>query len=186
MGLMIGLIWLALVERLVWDMGPNFEWVTAASVAAGMFLPRRQALFVPMVVMAVSDWMWGWSWISLFTWTGFGLMVWLGEKAGKFGGSRILKATAAALVGVTVFFLWTNLGVFVTDIWGMYERTILGLLACYVNAIPFYGRQVVSALITTPLVVGGVEGWQWWQKGGWREVSGWLFRVKSAGMGKRH
>lgn len=62
------------------------------------------------------------------------------------------RVAAGALLGPTSFFVVSNFAVWMG--FGMYPRTLAGLEACYVAAIPFYRNDVVS----TALVLGVLFG----------------------------
>jgi hypothetical protein len=58
----------------------------------------------------------------------------------------------AALLSSTIFFIITNFAV-----WAMgttYPKTGVGLAACYVAAIPFFGNTVASDLIYAAMLFG--------------------------------
>jgi hypothetical protein len=157
------LIMLAVGERIWFDLGPNVELVTMASVLAGVYLPWRYKVMVPLAIMATSDLVLGWGLISLFTWSGFVVMGLLPVFFRKFLNVRWLCGCLSGLVGNVIFFLWTNLGVWWLDGWGMYADDLSGLLSSYVNGLPFLRVQMVSTLMFVPLAIFVVE-----------EVRGWL------------
>jgi len=157
MMLAIILVGVAMAERLIWDLGPNIELVTMASVVAGMYLKGRVKWLVPLAIMAVSDLVLGYGLISLFTWSGFLVMVGLPGLIAKLKLSKVMTATVAGLGGNGIFYLWTNGGVWLTDQWGMYSRDVAGLVSCYVNGLPFYKAQMVGTLVFIPLAVALIE-----------------------------
>lgn len=151
------LILLALLERLVFDLGPNVELVTLTTIVAAIYLPRRVRFLVPMVIMAVSDWHLGMGTISWFTWSGFLVMGFLPQLMGKLTRDNWLRGVGAGLVGVVWFYVWTNLGVWLTDSWGMYSRDGWGLYQCYVNGLPFFRNNLVSTMVFVPIGIGLIE-----------------------------
>lgn len=168
------LILIALGERLWFDLGPNVELVTMVSVVAGMYLPRRWAWVVPGVVMGVSNWVLGGGWITMFTMTGFVVMVWLPRLVEKVGKRKVVVGLGSGLVGNLMFYWWTNFGVWLTERWGMYADDLGGLVACYVNGLPFLKLQLVSTLVFVPVGVLVVE-----------EVRRWKERVELTGVLRR-
>jgi hypothetical protein len=66
-----------------------------------------------------------------------------------------LRLPAGSLVASSLFFLVSNFGVWLA---GWYPMTGLGLLACYTNAIPFFGYTVAGDLLFTVVVFGA---WEW-------------------------
>jgi hypothetical protein len=66
-----------------------------------------------------------------------------------------LTALPTAFLGETAFFLVSNFGVWLygEGLYGMgYPQTLSGLVACYVAAIPFFGRSLLSTLAFTVLL----------------------------------
>lgn len=66
-----------------------------------------------------------------------------------------LPIIAASLSSSVLFFVVTNFGVWVGS--GMYPHSTVGLLACYVAAIPFFNATVASDLVYSVLFFGSVE-----------------------------
>ena len=56
-------------------------------------------------------------------------------------------------MGAVVFFLVSNFGVWLTPIFG-YERSMSGLVRCYVLALPFFRAMLLGDLIYVPLLFG--------------------------------
>lgn len=151
------LILLAVGERVVFDLGPNIELVTMATIVAALYLPKRIRLIVPLTIMAVSDWHLGVGAITWFTWSGFLAMALGPNLMKKWTGERWLRGLGAGLLGAGWFYLWTNLGVWLTDSWGMYPRDLAGLGQCYINALPFFKANLLSTMLFVPLGIMIVE-----------------------------
>jgi hypothetical protein len=153
------LITLAVWERLWFDLGPNVELVTMASVLAGMYLTSKWRWAVPVVIMAVSDVLLGVRWISVFTWSGFLFTTWLAKRYTRKGRNKMVGGVGAGVLGTIWFYVWTNFGVWLTDIWGMYSRDLGGLWRCYINGLPFLRQQMISTGIFVPMGIVIVEIW---------------------------
>lgn len=86
---------------------------------------------------------------SLFTYSGFALVVALQLPQ---------KLLANTIVATTVYWLWTNLGVWLVD--GMYQINLEGLSLCYAMALPFLKYSLlantVGAIIFTSLAAKGI------------------------------
>ena len=73
-----------------------------------------------------------------------------------FLGSALLKdrwklgILASALAGSVSFFIVSNFGVWA--VWPTYPKTLAGLAACYVAAIPFFRNQFVSDMLFTAVI----------------------------------
>lgn len=157
MGLFLLLVGLALFERLVFDLGPNIELVTMASIVGGIYLPANYRLLVPVLIMAVSDMFLGVGVISIFTWTGFMVMAFLPSVWKRVTQLNLGVGLGSGVMGTMLFYVWTNFGVWATDRWGMYTHDASGLLASYVNALPFLRVQLLSTVLFVPLAVGVIE-----------------------------
>jgi len=59
----------------------------------------------------------------------------------------------AALASSVLFFLLTNFGVWTFD--SLYPRTLNGLIACYLAAIPFFRNTLQGDLLYTFILFGG-------------------------------
>ena len=152
------LVFMALSERVFFDLGPNVELVTMSMILAAMYLGHRYSLIVVLSVMVMSDILIGNSSIFIFTWTGFLLPAVVLRKVFKNGSAinNILNGTAAGVGANLFFFLWTNLGVWAMS--SMYPNTAQGLMMSYVNGLPFLKLQSLSTLVFVPLGIITFEG----------------------------
>jgi len=73
----------------------------------------------------------------------------LGSAALK-GGAKPLRVLGTALAGTISFFIVSNFGVWA--VWPTYPKTVAGLVACYVAAIPFFRNQFASDLFFTAVI----------------------------------
>ena len=64
-----------------------------------------------------------------------------------------LRVGAAAIASSILFFVITNFGMWLFS--GIYPRTLVGLEACYVAAIPFFQNTVAGDLFYAALLFGG-------------------------------
>lgn len=152
---------LAFLERTVFDIGPNFELLTTALILSSYFLNRNYAFVGTFLVLALSDRIIGNSKIFIFTWSGFLIpalfstgiinrVVRLTDRLkNKFRLPLILTVTGFS--ANIFFFVWTNLGVWLLDSFGMYTKDLAGLIRCFVNGLPFLKNQMVSSLLFIPL-----------------------------------
>jgi len=108
---------------------------------------------LPLLLMAATDpLVGGYSFFTPFVYASFLLNAWI--------GSRLLRASAdpfriggAAAIGSFQFFLITNFGVWL-HFPTTYSHTLGGLVACYVAAIPFYGRTLAADLLYSAALFG--------------------------------
>ena len=125
------------------------------------FRSKRDSLLVPLAALLLSDYavihfLYGgkYAWFSPHTWAAFllvGLIGWaLRSKM------TLARVAAASLAGSVVFFVVSNLGVWIG--WKLYPATLHGLVECYVAALPFFRNSVLGDLAYTALMFGSY-GW---------------------------
>jgi len=132
---------------------PNFTPIAAVTLFGAAYLPRKFALIVPLLALAVSDYLLlyinpfaeqifnfshlypltaafhdttGWVWGSLMISGLLGLL--LQKKRG------FVRVGTVTIISVLQFYLITNFGVWMA---GAYARDISGLMASYIAALPF-------------------------------------------------
>lgn len=149
------LIALGIFFRTIGHVAPNVEYVTAASLLAGAYLGRKYAILVPLIIMVLTDTLIGNTNIFVFTWSGYLIIGFLGYLSNLRG--KILKAVGAGLLASIFFYLWTNFGVWALDSWGMYPRTLVGLINCYIMGLPFLKMNLLGNLFFVPVSFGAVE-----------------------------
>lgn len=148
-GVILGLVILGVLSRLVphpWNATP----VMAIGLFAGATLATRWAILLPLVIVALSDALIGWHSTVPFTWGGFLLTGMLGWWVRRHPSAE--RIVAGALAGSTLFFLLSNFGVWI--IGELYPRTLDGLWACYVAAIPFFRTALAGDLVYTVALFG--------------------------------
>jgi len=129
----------------------NFAPVTAIALFGGTkFANTRLAFLVPFLAMLLSDFVLGFHPTMPFVYGSFALIVCLGIMLRR--RPNILPIAGAALSGSALFFIVTNFG-----FWMMgsdYPKTIAGLTACYVSAIPFFQNTLLGDAVYTSLLFG--------------------------------
>jgi len=149
------------LSRTVFHLGANVEFITAISLLSGyLFRKSKLALAIPLLIMILSDSIIGNTAIFIFTWSGFLFPMLMGRLLGgkklaaKLGDplKLMLGAEAAGVVSTLFFFLWTNFGSWLSM--NMYSKDLSGLLACYINGLPFLRPQLGANLILVPLIAG--------------------------------
>ena len=152
------LIGIAIMGRLI-PHYPNFTPVTAIALFAGTYISGKYLRFViPIAGIYLSDlilnnflfrqyfpgnegiiWFSGymiWTFVALL-----GVVVLGSLLKGRVKASLTLLAAVSA---TTLFFLISNFGVWLGSV--IYPQNILGLLACYEAALPFYLNNLFSTL----------------------------------------
>lgn len=136
---------------------PNMTSVGAMGMFSGAKLKTWQACMLTLLCMLITDPILGkihgyaaFTWGTLIIYGSLLVNVWIGRKVARTGSP--IRIGAAALMCGTQFFLITNFGVWAAGY--LYPRTIAGLAACYVAAIPFFERTLAGDLVYTAIFFG--------------------------------
>ncbi len=143
----------AAVSRLI-PHSPNFTPIGAMALFGGAHFHNKRAAFaVPLLAMLVSDFAMGDGIhpLTLFVYVSFALIVGLGLLIRR--RMSALRIGGATLAGSVLFFAITNFGVWLQV--GLYPRTLDGLAACYVAAIPFFRNTLAGDATYAVLLFGG-------------------------------
>ncbi|MDD5097038.1 MAG: hypothetical protein PHU59_00900 [Candidatus Omnitrophica bacterium] len=130
----------------------NFTPVAAIALFAGVYLNKKQALIVPLLLMIISDIFLGMHNVVLFTWGSFALVTLLGFWAKQH--KTFLGIVSSSVAASLLFYLVTNFGVWAM---GWYPQTAKGLLDCYILGLPFLRTFSVATLVYTVVFFGVYE-----------------------------
>lgn len=154
----LGLVWIIVgsLGRLI-PHPANFTPTTALGLFAGSKLPRWFGLISLIILLLLSDLgiaylqhipVFGpWTW---FSYTGFIAIYFLGRNLEIH--SRFNQIFSITLISSIGYWLWTNLGVWLTTT--MYPQSITGLLNCYIAAIPFLRNALLGDLLWVGIIFG--------------------------------
>jgi len=122
---------------------PNMTPVIAVSILAVTWFKRPVFQFgFPLLIMLLTDMVIGFHSLMPVVYLAImcaGLTGFILKKRSSF--STIL---GSGLVSSIIFFVMTNFGVWVLS--SMYPKTVLGLMSCYVAAIPFFHNTVIATV----------------------------------------
>jgi hypothetical protein len=130
----------------------NFTPVAAIALFAGVYLNRRQALIVPLLLMVVSDIFLGMHNVAIFTWGSFVLVTMIGFWAKNH--KTFKGIVSASVVSSFLFYLITNFGVWAM---GWYPQDAKGLLDCYILGLPFLRNFGAATLLYSAVFFGVYE-----------------------------
>jgi len=130
----------------------NFTPVAAIALFAGVYLNRRQALIVPLLLMVVSDIFLGMHNVAVFTWGSFVLVTMIGFWAKNH--KTFKGIVSASVVSSFLFYLITNFGVWAM---GWYPQDAKGLLDCYILGLPFLRNFGAATLLYSAVFFGVYE-----------------------------
>jgi uncharacterized protein DUF6580 len=139
---------------------PNFSPVFGALLFAGAYMRKRDSIWYPLALLAVSDvlldrlvYHMRFGWYELL---GSGAFVvvplvgrWLRNRV------KVQSVLAASLAGPTAFFIVSNFTVWLG--WRMYAPTWQGLVVCYVAALPFFRNSLLASVLFSGVLFGGYE-----------------------------
>jgi len=130
---------------------PNFTPVAALALFSGVFFRDRfAAMLAPLAVMIISDLFLGWHNTIPFVYLSFILMVLIGRAIRP--KVSVGYVAGGGITGAMLFFIITNFGVWLAG--SMYPKTIEGLAAAYIAAIPFLHYMVISTLMYSAILFG--------------------------------
>lgn len=124
----------------------------ALALFAGVYLPRRWAIVVPLAVLLLSDaWLGGYELpVMLSVYGSFavitGMGVWLRQS------SPVVRSIIGPIASATFFFLVTNFAVWAAT--PLYVKNGAGLLHAYLMAIPFWRNMLVGDILYASLFFG--------------------------------
>ena len=150
---------LAALVRLV-PHPPNFSPIGGVALFGGARLRAWQAYVVPLLAMVLTDPIrsrleGGYPAYSAMTpviYASFLISVFLGRTFLRNTNSP-LRIASVAFAGSLQFFVITNFFVWLGAA-DMYPQTFSGLAACYVAALPFFGRTVLADLFYAGVLFG--------------------------------
>jgi hypothetical protein len=129
----------------------NVAPVAAIALFAGTYLNKKWALWVPLVIMMISDLVIGLHDVVAFTWGSFVLVALLGTWLKQH--KNIVNVGVASVAASVLFFMITNFGVWLA--W--YPTTLQGLTQCYTLALPFYRNTLIGDLLYVVVFFGIYE-----------------------------
>ncbi|MBF0483553.1 MAG: hypothetical protein HQL25_02490 [Candidatus Omnitrophica bacterium] len=137
-----GLLILGFLTRLLVHV-PNFSPVIAIALFSGMYLDKKYAVWMPVALMIVTDLILGWHNTIWFTWGSVALIAWMNFY---FRGRKSIgNVIISSLLSATLFFVVTNLGVWLMSGW--YTKDLSGLVDCYLMGVPFFRWSLISTVI---------------------------------------
>lgn len=132
---------------------PNFTPIGAMALFSGAYLGRRGAvaLVAPLGALFLSDLVLGFYRGMPTVYFSVALIVVIGWMALR----RVspIRVGGAAIASSVLFFVLTNFGMWLSS--GFYPRTLAGLEACYIAAIPFFQNTVAGDLFYATILFGG-------------------------------
>lgn len=131
----------------------NFAPIAGMALFGSVYLNKKYALIVPLIAMFISDLFIGFHSTILFVYGSFllsGLIgIWIRQH------KTVQNVILGVLTSSVLFFVITNFGVWLVG--SLYSKTFLGLVQCYVYAIPFFRNTLMGDLFYTGVFFGSFE-----------------------------
>ena len=128
---------------------PNFTSLLALSFYVPVLFGLRY-LPVLLISFVITDLLIGYHSGTHWTW---GSVLVIGLMSQYFSKNINLRLVGS-LFGAFIFFLITNFGVWISD---MYSLTVNGLIECYTLAIPFFTYSLISTILFSLLIETGYK-----------------------------
>jgi hypothetical protein len=145
-----GIVFLAALSRLL-PHPMNVTPIAALALFGGArFENKATAFVVPFLAMLLSDFILGFHTQLITVYLSFGIIVLLGMRLRN--NSNPISIFGLAVTSSVIFFVLTNFGVWLFD--QLYPKTLAGLQACYVAAIPFFRNEALGTLFYSALLFG--------------------------------
>ena len=128
---------------------PNFTSLLALSFYVPVLFGLR---YIPVLLVSfvITDLVIGYHSGTHWTW---GSVLIIGLMSQYFSKNINLRLVGS-LFGAFIFFLITNFGVWISD---MYSLTVNGLIECYTLAIPFFTYSLISTILFSLLIETGYK-----------------------------
>ena len=129
---------------------PNFTPIIAVAIMSSYFFKNiNLSLLILLIAMLISDLFIGFYENMIFVYVSLLLITLVFHKINKKINFKNLFIYGFA--GSLIFFLVSNFGVWALGSFGVndlpYEKSLTGLIECYILAIPFFGNTFLSTII---------------------------------------
>jgi len=165
------LIVIGFIYRLIPGYPPNFTPIAAMALVGGLYINKKWLAFlIPVVALFLSDFILNntinrvyfaeetglifWNSYMIWTYGAFLLTVGLGIIMKR--SSAYTKILGGTLFSAILFFALSNFGSWLDPIMA-YPKTLSGLGACFVAAIPFFRNTLFGNLVFVAMFVGSLE-----------------------------
>ena len=129
---------------------PNFTPIIAVAIISGYFFKNiNLSLLTLLIAMLISDLFIGFYGNVIFVYASLLLITFIFHKISN--KINFINLFIYGFAGSLIFFVVSNFGVWALGSPGVfnipYDKTLNGLIECYILAIPFFGNTFLSTLI---------------------------------------
>ncbi|MDO8462332.1 MAG: hypothetical protein Q7S98_05685 [Deltaproteobacteria bacterium] len=150
--MIVGMILAAALSRLI-PHPLNFAPIVAMALFGGACFSKKQtALIVTFGALLLSDLLLGFYPDVLVVYASYLLIIGLGTLLKNRRSP--LPVAAATLASSLLFFVVTNFGVWAIQ--PIYPKTVAGLVACYVAAIPYFSNTLAGDAVYVTILFGAL------------------------------
>lgn len=137
----------------------GFTPIGALGLFSGTYMNNKWSWTIPLLALLIGDAITGFynSIIMLFVYIGFALSACVGKLLLSKQRS-FLRVGSAIFISALIFFILSN----TSSWWVYYPHTADGLLLCYINGIPYFGRSILADMFYCAILFGAYEGFQYW------------------------
>lgn len=133
---------------------PNFAPIAALALFGGRYINDKKIAFVvPVIVMLLTDYVLGFHYLMPAVYLSFVLIVGIGLLLRKT--NKVVWLISGSIGASTLFFIITNFYEWFVGI--LYPKTMIGLITCFVAAIPFYFNTLMGDLFYVILMFMSFE-----------------------------
>jgi len=151
---------IGIISRLVPHL-PNMTPVGATALFSSAKFGIKKGMVILLATMLITDSLLGLHPVMWATYGSFMITLvigWWVQK--KYSLSRFITGT---LVSSIVFFIMTNFAVWLVPLpSGMYQKSIAGLIHCYIMAIPFFRNSLIGDFFYGSIFYYGYELVKYW------------------------
>ncbi len=136
----------------------GFTPVGALGLFSGAYMSNKWSWAIPLVALLIGDVITGLyhSTIMLSVYIGFALSVCVGKLLLSKRRS-LFRMGSAIFISALIFFILSN----ASSWWVYYPHTSDGLLLCYINGLPYFGRSILADTFYGIILFGAYEGFQY-------------------------
>jgi len=166
--ILFSLALVAVTTLVKYFLGPDLDWsgfspVIAIALFAGMIIPeRRQSFIIPLMALLLSDviihilYLQGaFPYAGFYEgqWVNYLLLLLMTGLGWWLKGRRTVNLLVAAVAAPTIYFLLSNLSVWIGSDGVYYSKDLDGLISCYTLALPFYKNTLLATVLFLPAIL---------------------------------
>ena len=132
----------------------NFAPIGALAIFSGAYITDKRFFILPIVALLIGDAVTGFYsvYVMIAVYVGFACSAVLAKLVLKSSISA-LKFCVATIIGALAFYVVSNVGMW----WVAYPQTVVGLVQCWADGLPYLARSLAGDLIYGAALFGIIE-----------------------------